>query len=148
MPAAGDGDVALAGRVDEPEELHRRSGAVGVDEGDQVGAALAQRLHDHAALAQLRIGDHLHPAVDFGVAGHHLVGAVGAVVQRDDEAGARILDAGPVGREHAIDALLFVMGRWGEGGGREGRAAARRLAIVRCRDRDGGIPTISVGPVS
>jgi hypothetical protein len=37
-----------------PGELGRRRRAVGVDERDQVGVAARERLHEHAALPQLR----------------------------------------------------------------------------------------------
>ena len=50
---AGDDAVDVGGGDRHPGQLGRRRGAVGVDEADEVGVAAAERLHEHAALAEL-----------------------------------------------------------------------------------------------
>ena len=109
--AAGDGPVDLLGHVDQSKELSGRGGAVGVDEPDHVGVAVPERLHDHPALAQLGELVQLYTGIHLGMGSHHVGRAVGARVERDQEAGPGVGHGGAVGAQGPVDAGFFVESR-------------------------------------
>jgi hypothetical protein len=110
-PTTGDHPVGVTGEHGHAGQLGRRRGAVGVDEGDELGVTAAERLHQHAALAELgELVQHDAP-VGGGVGAHDVGGVVVAAVEGHEEADVGLGEAAPVGPERAIDALLFVVGR-------------------------------------
>ena len=101
--------VGACGRTGHAGELGGRRRAVGVDEPDEVGVAAAERLHQHAALAELRVLVEHDPFVVGGVGADHVGGAVAAPVEGDVKAHIGLREAGAIGPQGAFDSLFFVV---------------------------------------
>jgi len=85
--------------------------AQSVDERDELGIAAPEGLHQHAALAELGELVQHHAPVGGGVGPHDVGRVVLAAVEGNEEADVGLREAGPIGPERPVDALLLVVGR-------------------------------------
>ena len=121
-------------------QLGRRRRAVGVDEGDEVGVAAAERLHEHAALAELRELVEDDALVVGGVGPDDVGRVVVAPVEGDEEADVGLGEAAAVGPQRAGDAVLLVVGGDDDVQG-HGAVPSIRGEMAGCGWGDGAIST-------
>lgn len=149
MPPARDGAVGtgLDDRVDEPQQFGRRRRAVGVHERDQWSVDPAERLHDHATLAELGVAAQPDTWVLGGVLADDTLGAVGARVERDQQLGVRVGAYLAVRLQSWSDPALFVVGREhdSEEGQRSLRLVTRVLSVRRERALGAGDAAYPIG---
>ena len=95
----------------ERRQLGRRGRAVGVDERHEVGVATPERLHQHAALAELGELVEDDAAVLGGLGADDVGRVVHAAVEGHEEAHVLLGEATAVGPQGAGDAVFLVVGR-------------------------------------